>query len=109
LDDVELFLEIQSGTSEGVQDSVVDGLQLVSATWSGTGLELQDQIFSALPVSRLRWKLKGDGTKSDIVTLPVYLDSTRKMKVTEVLVRVPANIPKYVWAQRGVAVLLDTN
>ena len=81
---------------------------MVSANWSGTSIEIQDHILCALPPSRLRWKLKSE-SKGDMVAFPVYLNETRSMKVTEVLVRTPANIPKYIWAQRGVAILLDSH
>lgn len=108
LEDVELHLEIASGTSEGVQDYVVDGLIVVSASWSGTALQLDEELTSVLPTSRFRWKLKSEGAKQETVLLPVYLDETRKLKVTEVLVRPPAHVPKQVWSQRGVAILLKS-
>lgn len=81
---------------------------MVSANWSGSSIEIQDNLLCSLPPSRLRWKSKAEG-RADMVAFPVYLNESRAVKVTEVLVRTPANVPKYVWPQRGVAILLDNH
>jgi hypothetical protein len=113
LEELELYLEIGCSQAEGVQDSIVEGLQLEGARFSpdtvttGT-LELCDEIRSPLPLSRLRWRLRSDRPAGNFVSFPVYLNASRSELVVEVLLRTPAEVPTHVWAQRGVGFVMQT-
>ena len=109
LEELELYLEIGVDASEGVQDTVIERLVIEGAEWSkGSGLNLSSSLRQSLPLSRLRWKRRGDQTDADYMPFPVYLNESRSTLIMEVLVRPPDGIPKDVWAQRGVAFIMQS-
>jgi hypothetical protein len=106
---LELYLEIGCAQVEGVQDSVIEGLQLEGAQWTAESqsLQLTDEVRSPLPPSRLRWRLRGDRPAGHFASFPIYLNSSRSELVVEVLLRTPQGIPATVWAQRGVGFVMQ--
>jgi hypothetical protein len=118
---------LEGAMLEGAQWVAADDAEAAAA---GAGrLQLADELHCALPsLSRLRWRHKAttlaasvsadahththahthSGADSSMVAFPLYLSSQRTTLVHEVLVRVPADMPKQVWAQRGVAVIFQS-
>jgi hypothetical protein len=104
-------------------DVAVEGAMLEGASWNpGAGaIELSEELNCPLPTAYLRWshKAQRDGLlqvsaasavgSQHLVALPLYLTSQRTTLVAEVLVAVPSSLPKQVWAQRGVAVVFQSN
>ena len=109
LEELELYLEIGIGDAEGVADTVVRNLVFECAQWSESdGITLSASLRSRLPISRLRWCRRTDSPPGNFITFPVYLDTTRANLVVEVLVEVSANVPPEIWAQRSVAIVLQS-
>jgi len=114
LEDLELQLDIGQTACEGPQDTVVEGLVLEGAAWGSDGpgaaaLQLSDALSCPLPPSRLRWRQRTGAAAGDSLRLPLYLNEARGVLVAEVLLstaNAPAVAP-HVWAQRGVAVILN--
>jgi hypothetical protein len=83
---------------------------LEGAQWaSGRGdVVLSDELRCALPSSRLRWCQRSDSASRGCLRLPLYLNEARKVLVAEVFV--PATnadtLPKHLWSQRGVCLVL---
>lgn len=121
LEDVELVLHFgnlptHSSGSSMMHDVIVEGAMLEGAAWNAQAgaVELTEEMHCTLPASYLRWSHKShrdnlllSGGDQQLVALPLYLTSQRTVLVAEVLVAVPASLPKHVWAQRGVAVVFQ--
>jgi len=108
LEELELYLDIGEEEVEGVHDTVISKLLLESAMWiPQDGLQLSSEIQCRLPASRLRWRRRCDRPHTEYMTLPVYMNEMRSSLVVEVLVPQPPNIPRYVWAQRGVGLIMQ--
>jgi hypothetical protein len=108
LEELELYLDIGESTIEGCHDTIVANLVLESAQWTAQdGLELSSSLRCRLPPSRLRWRRRCDRPSADFITFPIYLNETRIHLIVEVLINLPANTPKHVWAQRGVALIMQ--
>lgn len=117
LEDLELYLEIGCDTAEGVQDAVVEGLVLEGArslpattSSSSSSLQLCEDLRTDLPPSRLRWRLKGDKPSYVCTAFPLYLNTSRAELVTEIIVRTDgsAHVLPCIWAQRGVAFIIQS-
>lgn len=78
---------------------------------AGEGVQLSDQLRSKLPDSHLRWRLKTDAERASgsttYVELPLYLNSSRTSLLADVLLAVPSSVPRHVWAQRGVGIIMQ--
>eukprot|EP01038_Epipyxis_sp_PR26KG_P004455 gene4455-6300_t len=110
LEDLELFLEIGVNTAESAQDYVVMGLTMEGAKFSNNTLLLSDESTYRLPESRLKWRLKQERPKNvSFLSFPIYLNETRKPLVSKVLIETPTTLPKEVWSQRGVALILQSS
>lgn len=114
LEELELYLEIGESTVETVQDTIVEGVLLVGAIWvpassdAGGSLTLSEDLRSALPLSRLRWRLRNDRPTGEFISFPLYLNESRSHLLVEALVKAPLSlIPSHVWAQRGVCFLMQ--
>ena len=107
MEELELSLDIGVTQSTGVQDTIVDGLTLEGATWVDGVFALSSELRCRLPPSRLRWLLRPSQQSKDIFYFPMYLNESRSSVVAEVLVKPPAHIPKHVWCQRGVGIILQ--
>lgn len=99
---------------EGMQDSIVEGLEVEGARWTGdpgsSSLQLCEDLRSALPPSRLRWRQKDEKSKSTCVAFPLYLNSSRGELVAEVLVMTSErdSVSACTWARRGVAFIMQS-
>lgn len=112
LEELELTLEVGQEGCEGVADTIVRSVIVECAQWSEKeGLALSSTLRSRLPPSRLRWgrraSLEAKPEDGRRVTFPVYLNESRADLVAEVWVRVPVGESPAVWAQRGVAFVLQ--
>ncbi len=126
LEDLELYLDIGAAAASSGgeasshhapsagQDSIVAGLMLEGARYvAGDGVQLSDQLRSKLPDSHLRWRLKTDAaaratSATTYVELPLYLNSSRTSLLADVLLAVPSSVPRHVWAQRGVGIIMQS-
>lgn len=109
LEELELYLDIGVDVSEGVQDTLIERLVIEGAEWSkAEGLKFSSALRQGLPPSRLRWKRRNAEADNDCMAFPIYLNESRSTLVVEVLVRPPDGIPKDVWAQRGVAFVMQS-
>lgn len=122
LEDVELVLHFGTiaPASGNMPDVSVEGAMLEGASWNATAgaIELSEELNCPLPTCFLRWSHKahregllGNGAvgAQQLVSFPLYLTSQRTVLVAEVLLAVPAALPKHVWAQRGVAVVFQAS
>lgn len=119
LEDVELVLHFGNNSNTGresgaMPDALVEGAMLEGATWNATtgAIELSEELHCPLPPCYLRWSLKSQrehavSADQRLVAFPLYLTSQRTSLVSDVLIAVPAVLPAYVWAQRGVAVIFQ--
>lgn len=119
LEDVELVLHFGTSSSMGKEsgamaDALVEGAMLEGASWNSASeaIELSEKLHCPLPPCYLRWSLKTQRAhtvtaEQRLVAFPLYLTSQRTSLVNEVLIAVPAALPAHVWAQRGVAVILQ--
>jgi hypothetical protein len=117
LDDIELFLEINTEpTSEGaIEGMVVEGANVdTHAASKGHVLQLSEDLRNSLPVSSLQWRPKAHANSNNAQAadgvyrvLPLYLNDTRVHLLAEVRVCVSAAVPAHVWRQRGVAILIQ--
>lgn len=110
LEDLELYLEIGVEEAEGVADTIVRHLVFECAQWTeGEGILLSSSLRSRLPTSRLRWRRREDKpVGGNFMLFPVYLDASRDNLVVEVLLDIPVGVSPAVWAQRGVAIVLQS-
>jgi hypothetical protein len=112
LEELELYLDIGEETITGAQDTIANRLVLECAQWTREGgLELSSSLRCLLPPSRMRWKLRSSDESSSVscMTLPVYLNDTRRSLVVEVKVPLPSGVPPQAWAQRGVCVIMQNS
>lgn len=122
LEDVELVLHFgnlpSAASHSSAPDVTIEGAMLEGAAWNSAAgaVELSEELNCPLPVSYLRWSHKthresllAGAADQHLVALPLYLNSQRTTLVAEVLVAVPAGLPRHVWAQRGVAVVFQAN
>jgi dynein heavy chain 1 len=108
LEELELYLDIGVDSAEGVTDTVVRNLVFECAQWTaGAGIMLSSSLRSQLPTSRLRWRRRDQKPVGNYMKFPVYLDETRASLVVEVLLNIPPEVDSAVWAQRGVAIVLQ--
>jgi len=119
--ELELLLDEPSTSASSMPDTLLHGVTLEGAHWDGRTLSLSDQLVCPLPTCRLRWSLKpgrGPSTSAPTspapasasrVSLPLYLTSLRASLMGEVRLCVPSTLPATVWAQRGVAVVLQAS
>ncbi|XP_065684969.1 cytoplasmic dynein 1 heavy chain 1 isoform X1 [Hydra vulgaris] len=101
---VDDFAAIQSVSDSGF---VITGLKLQGATCLGNKLQIADTMMTDLPETSLHW-IKMDSmtlgkTKVDGITLPVYLNQTRKDLLFTVDMESNGDVPKRVFYERGVA------
>lgn len=112
LEDLELYLEIGKEDAESVADTIIRHLVFECAQWSEIdGILLSSSLRSRLPTSRLRWRRREDKPQSQtgqFMLFPVYLDETRANLVVEVFIEIPQGVDPAVWAQRGVAIVLQS-
>ena len=86
----------------------MEGLLLEGAQFSNNSIQLSDQLKCKLPLSQLKWRLKTSRSAGDnVVLFPLYLNDSRTSLVAEVLLSVPKGVPAHVWAQRGVAIVMQ--
>jgi hypothetical protein len=120
LEDVELVLHFggaPAAAHSAMPDVTVEGAMLEGAAWNASSgaIELSEELNCALPRCYLRWSLKSHRESvvatgaEHLVAFPLYLTSQRTALVSEVLIAVPAALPKHVWAQRGVAVVFQSS
>jgi hypothetical protein len=110
IEDLELYLEIGQETREGVHDTILENLLLESAEWDAArGLVISSTLRCQLPKSRARWRLHDQRPEKKYGKFPVYLSESRTVVAVEVFVEVGTNIPECVWAQRGVAFVMQTS
>jgi dynein heavy chain 1, cytosolic len=86
---------------------IVDGLRLQSASWKDNRLALSADMATALPPARLIWRRREDASmasQASQVTIPVYLNDSRKDLLVAIPVDAPSDIPVHVWFQRGCAI-----
>lgn len=113
LEDLELYLEIADATTSvlGNQsyDVSIDGLILQGASFdlSTKSLSFSDDLRFALPLCKLKWRLKGTHSSLYSTALPVYINENRKQLVCQVLVGIPSALRKTQFAQRSVALILQ--
>ena len=107
-----------SCSSSAMADVQVEGAMLEGAAWNAEvgAMELSEELSCALPRCYLRWSHKSQRESvaattagQVLVEFPLYLTSQRTVLVSEVLVAVPTTLPKYTWAQRGVAVVFQSS
>jgi hypothetical protein len=110
LEDLELYLEVGCvSVSNQLTDTIVEGLYLEGAKCVEMGsVELSEDSKFKLPSSKLSWKLRSSSPSSNYQLFPLYLNESRSTLVAEVLLAVPQSIPRHIWAQRGVALVLQS-
>jgi hypothetical protein len=113
LEDLELYLEFEATSSESSLQNfvIVENLLLEGAKVSSqnSALVLCDELHASLPLSVLKWRLKSGEKKENVVSFPLYLNENRKILIAQVLMETPVDVPKHVWSQRGVALVLQSN
>ena len=105
-----------SGAGSGY-DGFIEGLFLEGAKMSADGsvgpfLDLSEELKTRLPLSKLQWRQRSVTATSSpagsiSLQLPIYLDDSRSQSVAVVHVLVNEAVPRTVWAQRGVALVLQ--
>ncbi|ETE58961.1 Cytoplasmic dynein 1 heavy chain 1 [Ophiophagus hannah] len=106
----ELCLEVNVTTTQNaVLDACsfgVTGLKLQGATCNNNKLSLSNAISTVLPITQLRWiKQTNADKKSNVVTLPVYLNFTRADLIFTVDFEIATKEDPRSFYERGVAVL----
>ncbi|XP_070608209.1 cytoplasmic dynein 1 heavy chain 1 isoform X1 [Erythrolamprus reginae] len=106
----ELCLEVNVTTTQNaVLDACsfgVTGLKLQGATCNNNKLSLSNSISTVLPITQLRWiKQTNADKKSNVVTLPVYLNFTRADLIFTVDFEIATKEDPRSFYERGVAVL----
>lgn len=112
LDQIELYLEIDSGKADSCQESVVEGLLLEGAKFTDGVLRLSEELRCSLPPSKLIWRLKSDRVEGEEpLKFPFYLNDNRNDKsVIVVLIdktKCDAAVEKHVWVQRSVGFIMQ--
>jgi dynein heavy chain 1, cytosolic len=108
----ELDLQVTLYENEPVDDCsfLVSGIIIAGANWSemSKSLELTDELTSQLPTLKFKWvkgeKLVSAKKDSGDITVPVYLNSTRKNMLFSIKLK-SGKIPTHVLYQRGVALV----
>eukprot|EP01118_Nematostelium_gracile_P001172 TRINITY_DN1120_c0_g1_i1.p1 TRINITY_DN1120_c0_g1~~TRINITY_DN1120_c0_g1_i1.p1 ORF type:complete len:604 (+),score=181.76 TRINITY_DN1120_c0_g1_i1:243-1814(+) len=108
VENIELHMEILGKGEVDVDETsfVVTGMTLESAVWNGKTLGLTNEISSSLPPVKFTWKLKpkeGTPPKTDVVTLPIYLNETRAEFLVAVDLPKPSDVSAISLYQRGIA------
>lgn len=136
LEDIELFLDVANDQlfSSAPYDLSITGLILQGAAFNAvtSSINFSEELHNLLPQSKLKWRLKnqitqpaGDRkTKSyatihghALIQLPLYRNDNRKELITSLFMKVSVShhhgakdvIPAYQWAQRSVAIVLETS
>jgi len=104
-----LYLSVNIGESAISNESfVLTGLTLEASKWDtqSNKLALTPLMVTPLPPTSFTWKLKGTNTgkTGKEISIPVYLDETRKDLLFSVELAVPDNIPEVIWYQKAVAI-----
>ena len=93
----------------------INGLVLEGAALDeeGSRLALSTNVRTTLGPATFCWMPRDavpevDGSQEVMVTLPVYLNESRKQLLFNVQLRAPASVPVNVWQQRGVCLLAWT-
>jgi dynein heavy chain 1 len=74
----QLELEVQLGSESTEEDCfTICDLNLENATVSGAAIKSSDDITTVIPKTTFRW-VQQSGNQSNTLSLPVYLDSSRK-------------------------------
>jgi len=110
----ELLLAVTIGSEDQDAESFsVKGLTIEGAEWdmnSGGGqLATTDELFIALPTTRLKWVHKdSDEYKATdgFLRVPVYLNTCRNLLITAFKLRTPKELPDSTWIQRSVCLTL---
>ena len=99
----ELSLEISVGSELGPEDNgyVIKKLTLESAKWSNDQLEYSHELSTSLPDTVFRWVR--DKPSSDKISIPVYLNNSRKKLLFSVEVA-EGEGSHMLWYQRGAAI-----
>jgi dynein heavy chain 1 len=103
----ELVLDVVVGTKKG--NFVINGLKLQGAAWK-EGLQFSAEVLTDLPDVALTW-VKVDpkvNLQDGKITLPVYLNSTRREQLFTVELKMVKQQDKYNFYERGVAILAST-
>lgn len=111
LEDLELYLDVTGSLLPGLpQDVTVAGLTVQGASWvNDSHLAFSDDLRHALPACKIKWRPRGMQPKAAAVTaIPVYVNESRKTLVSQVLMSTLAGVSASLWAQRGVAIILQT-
>ncbi len=83
---------------------------LEGAHFAEGAIQLSEDLHAKLPASRLKWRQKSSrAPAAQCVEFPLYLNHSRTTLLSDVLLAVPAKVPAHVWAQRGVAVIMQSS
>jgi dynein cytoplasmic 1 heavy chain len=112
LEELELHITMQGDADfkQGKNSFLLDGLTLFGSGWANGQLTVTDDMQAALPTACFEWKhvpadSKNAGASADdIVSLPVYLNQSRKPFLFSVNLKCPTAIPKFVWSERGACI-----
>lgn len=95
-----------------MQETIVEGLIFEGGQWTDGAIKLSDELRNILPLAKLKWEQRSARvaapTDGEVVTFPMYLNTGRTSLVVTVRVLTPpGGIPAHIWAQRGVAIIMQ--
>ncbi|KAF8819609.1 hypothetical protein IE077_000770, partial [Cardiosporidium cionae] len=121
LDDIEMQMDVNFEASKDKNETspffILKGLTMEGAQWNSTlqCFDIADERPMALPPTRIRWiqreTEKSSNERKDIlfVSVPVFLNCSRKDLISFVTLPFIGKFPSALWYQRGVALLLWSN
>jgi hypothetical protein len=113
LEELELCFDIDNDNLRpgSAQDIAVVGLLLQGAQYSygSKGVVFSEDLRYQLSRCKLKWCMKKiDSNKSSEHTFPIYLNESRKQLIGQAILPVGTGITASQWAQRSVAMILQT-
>ncbi|RYG63068.1 hypothetical protein EON64_16675 [archaeon] len=114
LEDLELCIDLDGDSlrESTPYDILLDGLILQGAQYDQTtkGIRFSEDLRHVLAHSKLKWSRKGQKAPVAVAEhiFPVYLNESRKQFVCQVVLPSDRSVTHIQWAQRSVAVILQT-
>ncbi|KAJ3451774.1 dynein heavy chain [Anaeramoeba flamelloides] len=106
LETLQLQVSIDSKEKVTPQSFYLTELVLEGAAWQNNTLGVTDQISTTLPKVLFKWVKNTEIVKKNIITLPVYLNSTRLELLFAIDLPIPQNLSENIFYQLGTAIII---